>query len=51
MSFLFDSNVFIYQLNGVLGNHGMSLLKKGILAGGKFSVVSRIEVMGFKQPI
>ena len=51
MSFLFDSNVFIYHLNGVLGRYGTSLLKQGIIAGGKYSVVSRIEVLGYKQPI
>jgi hypothetical protein len=51
MSFLFDSNVFIYHLNGVLGSYGTSLLKQGIISGGKYSVISRIEVLGFKQPV
>ena len=49
MSLLYDSNVFIYQLNGVLGEYGQSLLKQGILKGAAFSVVTRIEVLGFNQ--
>ncbi len=49
MSFLFDSNVFIYHLNGTLGAYGQSLLKQGLVEGGAFSVISRIEVLGFPQ--
>ena len=49
MSFLFDSNVFIYHLNGTLGAYGQSLLKQGLVEGGAFSVISRIEVLGFRQ--
>jgi hypothetical protein len=30
MSLLFDSNVFIYHLNGALGHYGQSLLKQGL---------------------
>jgi predicted nucleic acid-binding protein len=51
MCLLFDSNVFIYQLNGALGSYGQSLLKRGIIEGGSFSVVSKIEVLGFSQPL
>jgi predicted nucleic acid-binding protein len=50
MSLLFDSNVFIYHLNGALGHYGQSLLKQGLVGEGSFSVISRIEVMGFSQP-
>lgn len=50
MSFLFDSNVFIYHFNGALGAYGQSLLKQGLVKGGAFSVISRIEVLGFSQP-
>ena len=49
MSFLFDSNVFIYHLNGTLGAYGQSLLKQGLVEGGAFSVISRIQVLGFRQ--
>jgi predicted nucleic acid-binding protein len=49
-SFLFDSNVFIYHLNGSLPPAGVRLLREGLLAGGGFSVISRIEVLGFPQP-
>ena len=50
MSLLFDSNVFIYHFNGALGAYGQSLLKQGLVEGGAFSVISRIEVLGFPQP-
>ncbi|MCU0755893.1 MAG: type II toxin-antitoxin system VapC family toxin [Xanthomonadales bacterium] len=50
MSWVFDSNVFIYHLNGQLGAAGISLLRAGLLRGGAYSVISRIEVLGFAQP-
>lgn len=49
MSYLFDSNVFIFQLNGVLGDTGQTLLRTGLLEGGAYSVISRIEVLGYPQ--
>lgn len=49
MAFLFDSNVFIFQLNGVLGDTGQALLRTGLLEGGGYSVISRIEVLGYPQ--
>ena len=49
MAYLFDSNVFIFQLNGVLGDKGQALLRTGLLEGGAYSVISRIEVLGFPQ--
>lgn len=50
MSWLYDSNVFIYQLNGRLGKAGSEILRAGLLQGGAYSVISRIEVLGFAQP-
>lgn len=50
MSWLYDSNVFIYHLNGQLGESGAELLRTGLLRGGAYSVISRIEVLGFPQP-
>ena len=49
MVYLFDSNVFIFQLNGVLGDTGQALLRTGLLEGGAYSVISRIEVLGYPQ--
>jgi predicted nucleic acid-binding protein len=49
MVYLFDSNVFIFQLNGVLGDKGRALLRTGLLEGGAYSVISRIEVLGYPQ--
>lgn len=49
MAYLFDSNVFIFQLNGVLGETGQVLLRTGLLEGGAYSVISRIEVLGYPQ--
>lgn len=49
MSYLFDSNVFIFQLNGILGDRGQALLRTGLLEGGAYSVISRIEVLGYPQ--
>lgn len=49
MRYLFDSNVFIYQLNGALGPAGQALLRTGLMEGGAYSVISRVEVLGFPQ--
>jgi predicted nucleic acid-binding protein len=49
MSYLFDSNVFIYHLNGSLNEHGQALLLDGILNAGAYSLISRIEVLGYPQ--
>lgn len=51
MSYLFDSNVFIFQLNGALGDTGQALLRTGLLEGGAYSVISRIEVLGYPQSV
>lgn len=49
MCLVYDSNVFIYQLNNKLDEYGQALLKKGFIQGGAFSVITRIEVLGFPQ--
>lgn len=49
MCLIFDSNVFIYQLNNGLSEYGQALLKNGFTQGGGYSVITRIEVLGFPQ--
>ena len=36
-------------LSGVLGDRGQALLRIGLLEGGAYSVISRIEVLGYPQ--
>lgn len=50
MAYLFDSNVLIYHLNGELNSSGKALLKAGLLGNGAYSIISKIEVLGFQQP-
>lgn len=49
MSYVFDSNILIYQLSDTLSAQGAELLRKGLLQGGAYSVISRIEIMGYPQ--
>lgn len=49
MPYVFDSNIFILQLNGVLGAKGQALLRTGLQGGGAYSVISRTEVLGYPQ--
>lgn len=49
MELLFDTNIFIYHLNNQLSEAGTNLLRQGISGQGAYSVISRIEVLGFKQ--
>jgi predicted nucleic acid-binding protein len=49
MCLVYDSNVFIYQLNDGLNEYGRGLLKKGFTQGGAYSVITKIEVLGFPQ--
>ena len=51
MSYLFDSNVFIFQLNRSLGAKGQSLLRTSLLQGGASTVMSRIKVLGYPQSV
>ncbi len=46
---IFDTNIFIYHFNNQLGELGTDLLKQGLLNSGAYSVISKIEVLGFKQ--
>jgi predicted nucleic acid-binding protein len=49
MSYVFDSNILIYQLSATLSAQGEELLRTGLLHGGAYSVISRIEIMGSPQ--
>ena len=49
MSYLLDSNVLIYHLHDSLTEFGQSLLLQAILRGGAYSMISRIEVLGYPQ--
>ena len=49
MSYVFDSNILIYQLSDTLSAHGAELLRTGLLHRGAYSVISRIEIMGYPQ--
>jgi len=46
MSYVFDSNILIYQLSDTLSAQGA---RTGLLHGGAYSVISRIEIMGYSQ--
>jgi len=50
MTYLFDSNILIYHLNGELNSQGRALLKLGLLGNETYSIISKIEVLGFQQP-
>jgi predicted nucleic acid-binding protein len=49
VKFIFDTNIFIYHFNGQLPEPGVVLLKEGISGQGAYSVMTRIEVLGFRQ--
>lgn len=49
MSYVFDSNILIYQLSATLSAQGEELLRTGLLHGGAYSMISRIEIMGYPQ--
>ncbi|MBF0098542.1 MAG: type II toxin-antitoxin system VapC family toxin [Magnetococcales bacterium] len=48
MKFLFDSNPLIYFLNGALPPQGQNLIRQGMRFGAAFSVISRIEILGYE---
>ncbi len=50
MQLIFDTNIFIYHLNNQLNESGENLLRIGLMGQGAYSVISRIEVLGFQQP-
>ncbi len=49
MHLIFDTNIFIYHLNNQLSESGKNLLRLGLMGQGAYSVISRIEVLGFQQ--
>lgn len=51
MKYLFDSNPLIYFLNNTLPPSGKRLILTGMREGSAFSVITRIEVLGFAEPL
>ncbi len=49
MEYLFDSHILIYHLNGVLNKRGSEILEEGLAGEGAYSVISKIELLGFQQ--
>jgi predicted nucleic acid-binding protein len=49
MKYLFDSNILIYHLRGSLNQRGSDLLLEGLTGEGAYSIISKIELLGFKQ--
>ncbi len=50
MQYLFDSNILIYHLNGDLNESGSALLEEGLSGEGAYSIISKIELLGFVKP-
>jgi predicted nucleic acid-binding protein len=49
IKYLFDSNILIYHLNGKLNQRGTDLLSEGLTGIGAYSIISKIELLGFNQ--
>lgn len=49
MKYLFDSNILIYHLRGSLNQHGSDLILEGLNGEGAYSIISKIELLGFNQ--
>lgn len=49
MELLFDTNIFIYHFNGQLNAPGTDLLSQGLQGFGAYSIISKIELLGFEQ--
>jgi predicted nucleic acid-binding protein len=47
---LFDSNILIYHFRGELNTRADELLRQGLAENGKYSIVSKIELLGYRQP-
>ena len=47
MKFLLDSNVIIYHLNDDLNPEGNRLFERAANSGSAYSILSRLEVLGF----
>jgi predicted nucleic acid-binding protein len=49
MKYLFDSNILIYHLRGSLNQRGKDLVFAGLGGEGAYSIISKIELIGFNQ--
>jgi predicted nucleic acid-binding protein len=49
MKYLFDSNILIYHLRGSLNQRGKDLVFSGLGGEGAYSIISKIELLGFNQ--
>lgn len=49
MKYLFDSNILIYHLRGSLNQRGSDLILEGLSGKGAYSIISKIELLGFNQ--
>lgn len=47
--FLFDSNILIYHFNNQLNAQAAALLRQGLAQESGYSVISKIELLGFEQ--
>ncbi|MBE9077020.1 type II toxin-antitoxin system VapC family toxin [Romeria aff. gracilis LEGE 07310] len=50
MELLFDTNIIIYHLNNQLNEYGENLLRQGLSGQSAYSIISKIELLGFNQP-
>lgn len=48
---VFDSNILIYHLNDALPPAVFTRVEAWIAAGAVISVITRIEVLGYRQPV
>lgn len=46
---MFDSNILIYHLNDALPQHVRDQVEHWIVEGASISVITRMEVLGFRQ--
>ncbi len=49
MQYLFDSNILIYHLKGQLNQQGTDTLAEGLAGDGAYSIITKIELLGFNQ--
>jgi predicted nucleic acid-binding protein len=49
MKYLFDRNILIYHLNGQINQRGGALITEGLAGTGAYSIISKIEILGFNQ--
>jgi toxin FitB len=48
---VFDTNVLIYHLKDCLPETGQQLLARFLTQGAAYSVITRIELLGYPQPL